>query len=225
MTTTFQTFQAMESQNLQEPPSLLKKRIPKRALHRMSNGIQPFGAEKNSHMKGIEVPGRIEFTSSTQHKTEQTETGHLLYCTSYKEGDDATGGSSNGGKGVQTEEKVPEVRTLGWRFKNEEALKQLALKKEEDLLNPVETKIRPKDTFRIVNLSAETLEIDLMMLLQKHGRCSRLYIARDNRDRENPIPKGFAVVSFSSVTEASSAFESIENTPWDSFVLHTEWVC
>lgn len=222
MTTTFQTSQEMDSQNLQEPPSLLKKRIPKRALHRMSNGIQPFGAEKRSHMKGIEVPGRIEFTSSIQNKIEQTETGHLLYCTSYKEGDDAT---DNGRKGVPSEEKVPEVRTFGWRLKNEEALKQMALKKEEDLLSPVETKIRPKDTFRIVNLSAETLEIDLMMLLQKHGRCSRLYIARDNRDRENPIPKGFAVVSFSSVTEASSAFESIENTPWDSFVLHTEWVC
>ena len=181
---------------------------PKRALDRR---IQPFGDERHRHIKGVEVPGCIDLIAPPKTCRE------FWWDDSVGTGDDRTDGS--------TEPSLPTVpprSTLGQRAN--------ALRQAATLATPVPPTPdaprppRPPTTIRIDQLPLETTEIDLWNLCIPHGSMVSIYIARDTRDRDHPIPKGFAMITFSKESFARSAVQALEGMPWNKWVLHTEMV-
>jgi hypothetical protein len=180
---------------------------PKRALDRR---IQPFGDERRRHIKGVEVPGCIDLI--TPSKT----------CAEFWWDDREV--TKNGVDG-STEPALPTVpprSTLGQRANAIRQAASLAIPvpPTPDAPKPP----RPPTTIRIDQLPLETTEIDLWNLCIPHGSMVSIYIARDTRDREHPIPKGFAMITFSKESFARSAVQALEGMPWNKWVLHTEMV-
>jgi len=189
---------------------IMTRKVPKRALNRV---IQPFGDERRRHVKGIEVPGRIDLITTPSTSTSVSAWWDTPLLTSNSES--------------VCKDASPKRSTLGQRA--------AAIRHANNLVQP-ETTVsheapveaprppRPPTSIRIDQLPLETAEIDLWNLCRSYGNLESIYIARDTRDRDNPLPKGFAVLTFSKADHASSAVQALEGMPWNGWVLHSEIV-
>jgi RNA recognition motif-containing protein len=197
---------------------IMTRKVPKRALHRC---IQPFGDERRRHVKGIEVPGRIDLVTPTSTSTSTSTSSSISFWW-----DDNPVPTSNS-ESIR-KDASPKRSTLGQRAAAmRHANAQVELLTASTDTAPVEAAPRPPrppTSIRIDQLPLETTEIDLWNLCRSYGNLESIYIARDTRDRDNPLPQGFAVLTFSKADHASSAVQALEGMPWNGWVLHSEIV-
>lgn len=192
--------------------TIMTRKVPKRALNR---SIQPFGDERRRHVKGIEVPGRIDLI--TPISTSTSSSLSFWWDTPL-----STPNSQSVSKDASPKRSTLGQRAAAMRHANAQ-LETVAASTDT---TPVDAPRppRPPTSIRIDQLPLETVEIDLWNLCRSYGNLESLYIARDTRDRDHPLPKGFAVLTYSKADHASSAVQALEGMPWNGWVLHSEIV-
>jgi translation initiation factor 3 subunit G len=85
-------------------------------------------------------------------------------------------------------------------------------------------------TLHISNLSDSTTESNLRWLFSKFGRLQKVYLPRqrfqtvvDENGKESHPLRGFALVTFFSVDEATKAKERLNNYGWNHTILHVQF--
>ena len=85
-------------------------------------------------------------------------------------------------------------------------------------------------TLHISNLSDATTESNLRWLFSKFGRLQKVYLPRqrfqtvvDENGKESHPLRGFALVTFFSVDEATKAKDRLNNYGWNHTILHVQF--
>jgi len=184
-------------------------RRPKRALERASK-IRPFGDELRTHIKGVEIFNvKIELvkppSTSLHFDLDDNDTRRE------EDGDEVVVRYKFGERFAAAKQRAAEQDEL--------AKNKLKNNTTTTMVPEEEVKKRPPTTIRIDQLPEETIEIDLVILCRSFGPMESLYIARDTRNRDEPVDKGFAILTFQKEQHAQAAIHSITGMPWNGRVL------
>ncbi|KAF2543558.1 hypothetical protein F2Q68_00032947 [Brassica cretica] len=77
-----------------------------------------------------------------------------------------------------------------------------------------------ENSVRVINLSEDTREPDLMELFHPFGAVTRVYVAIDQK---TGVSRGFGFVNFVSREDAQRAINKLNGYGYDNLILRVEW--
>lgn len=185
-----------------------RRRISKRALERSRKGIPPFGNTRNKIEVTVET-GRIlmKLENGKWEEEEETENNTNIPSIPLPK------------KGMLV--KPEQVKLM-------EMLKNGPMELTEQMKKKIQSRL--DRTLHISNLSDATTESNLRWLFSKFGRLQKVYLPRqrfqtvvDENGKESHPLRGFALVTFFSVDEATKAKDSLNNYGWNHTILHVQF--
>uniref|UniRef100_A0A6C0CZY4 RRM domain-containing protein n=1 Tax=viral metagenome TaxID=1070528 RepID=A0A6C0CZY4_9ZZZZ len=208
MNTETETMETKENQENQD--RVWRRRISKRAFERTRKGIEPFGNVRNKIKVTVETGRILMKMENGKWEEEETEKNEK-----------------------EIMEPLSSLPVKGMLV-NPEKMKLLDLKNNElhELTEEMKTKMRDRliRTLHVSNLSDTTTESNLRWLFSKFGRVQKVYLPRqrfqtvvDENGKESHPLRGFGLITFFSMEDATSAQERLNNYGWNHVIIHVQF--
>merc|ERR1712032_1498252 len=82
---------------------------------------------------------------------------------------------------------------------------------------------RNENTLRVMNLSEDTREGDMMKLFSTCGYVTRVFMPKHKEGDKIDMHKGFAFVQFKERRDAEAAIKKLNGHGYDSLILQVSW--